>query len=120
MQRLRSILATTGLALLLPAAGMAQTPDDLADMTPEERREYVRGLSDEERQALREQQRARRENMSDEEREAVRQQRKERKQQRRETWNDMTEEEKAAARQRFRDRRHAPRRQQETESEPQQ
>ena len=133
MQALRSVIAIFGLALLIPTAGLTQVPDGLEGMTPEQRREYVQGLSEDERQALRKQLRAqwdamseeertvaRRDqadrraankeakrkqwdSMSEEEREAARTQRETQKQKRREIWNNLSDEEKAAARQRTRD-----------------
>jgi hypothetical protein len=136
MQALRSIIAifaVSGLALLISTVGHTQIPEGLESMTPEQRREYVQGLSDDERQALRKQLRAqwdamseeertaaRRDqadrraankeakrkqwdSMSEEEREAARAQRETQKQKRREIWNNLSDEEKAAARQRTRD-----------------
>ena len=47
MKALRLITALTGLALLIPVAGMAQSVDDLKDMEPQERREYMQSLSPE-------------------------------------------------------------------------
>ena len=135
MNTLRLILAASGLALLLPSASIADLAAELDEMSPEERREYVQSLSEQDRQKLREQKRAEwqatsdeerqaareryqrnREknraimrdnwdNMSDEEREAARQQYKEREAQRREIWNNMSDEEKAVARQRMQEQR---------------
>lgn len=134
MKTLRLIVALSGLALLAPAA-FAQSIDDLKEMSPEERREYVQGLSDEQRQALKAEQKARWDSMSDEERKAARREMNERRQlnrdamrqkwdsmsdeereaarakrqaqreQHRETWNNMSDEEKAAARSQMRERR---------------
>jgi hypothetical protein len=135
MNTLRLILAASGLALLLPSVSFADVADGLDEMSPEERREYVQSLSEEDRQQLREQKRAewqamsdeeRRaardryqrnrdknraamrqnwENMSEEERAAARQQYKEREAQRREIWNNMSDEEKAVARERMQEQR---------------
>ena len=135
MYTLRLILAVTGLALLLPAVSLAESTDGLDEMSPEERREYIRGLSDDEREMLREQKRAEWqamsaedqqaaraqmqkkreknraamrqnwENMSEEERAAAREQYKAREAQRREAWKNMSDEEKAAARQRMQEQR---------------
>jgi hypothetical protein len=132
IRAITTLIAASGLALLLPSAGFAQTPEELEDMTPEQRREYVQGLSDEQRQALREQSRARWDAMSEEEREAARRkqaerraankeamrkqwdsmsgeereaaraQRKAQKERQREIWNNMSDEEKAVARERAR------------------
>lgn len=128
-----AIFALSGLALLIPTAGLAQVPEGLEGMTPEQRREYVEGLSEDERQALKKQLRAqwdamseeeraatRREQaerraankeaqrkqwdaMSEEEREVARAQREAQKQKQREIWKNMSDEEKAAVRQRQRD-----------------
>ena len=105
MQALRSLLpiiTASGLALLIPNAGLTQTPEGLEDMTPEQRRAYVQGLSDEERQALREQRRAQWDAMSNEERQSARQRRSERRNADREAmrqkWHSMSEEERDAAR----------------------
>jgi hypothetical protein len=116
MQKLRLILAVTGAALVLPLATSAQSVDDLREMSPQERREYIEGLSPEERETLRAERRAHRteqraamrehwQSLSDEEREAARQAHRERVEQRRQHWESMSEEDKAAARQRFRDHR---------------
>jgi hypothetical protein len=135
MNTLRLILAASGLALLLPSVSFADLADGLDEMSPEERREYIQNLSEEDRLQLREQKRAewqamsdeeRRaardryqrnreknraamrqnwENMSEEERAVARQQYKEREAQRRETWNNMSDEEKAVARQRMQEQR---------------
>lgn len=140
MQPLRSIttlIAASGLALLIPAAGFAQTPEGFDNMTPEQRRDYVQGLSDEDRQAFRDQRRAqwdamsaeeqraarqrqsehrnadreamrqKWDSMSEEEREAARAQRMARKEKNREVWNNMSDEQKNAARQRAREHRDA-------------
>lgn len=135
MQTLRLILTVAGAALALPLAVAAQSVDDLKDMSPQERRDYVEGLSAEEREALRAERRAQWESMSDEERaaagdrkrahraehraamhehwqslsaeerEAALQKHRERVEQRRQHWDSMSREDKAAARQRFRDHR---------------
>lgn len=130
-RRLTALVA--GFALLAPAVSMAQSIDELREMSPEERHEYIQSLSQEERQALAEQRRERWEAMtpeerdaarkqreenraamrehweslSEEERAAAREQRRERMEQRRETWENMSDEEKAAARQHMRERRDA-------------
>ena len=102
MRILHLLIATTGLVLLVPATGVAQSPDELADMSPEQRREYVQGLSETEREALREQRRAQWDAMSDEERDAARRERAERRdtsrEAMREKWDSMSEEERDAAR----------------------
>ena len=108
MQILRLILVASGLALLLPAASLADPAEGFNDMSPEQRREYVQGLSEEERQALREQKRAEWESMSEEERQALRRRQEENRANNRaamrENWEDMSEEERAAARQKNKER----------------
>lgn len=105
MQPVRAILtiiAASGLGLLIPVAGLAQVPDGLEDMTLEQRREYVQSLSGEEQQALREQLRAKWDGMSEEERQAARSKQSERRNANREAmrqqWESMSDEERAAAR----------------------
>ena len=109
MQTLRLIIAASALALLLPVAGSAQDADPLADMTREQRHEYLQGLSAEERQALRDQRRAQWNAMSEEERREARGRMKNRRDLNRgamrEQWNSMSEEERAAARQNFKAQR---------------
>jgi len=43
MHKIRLIIAASGLALLLPVAGLTQSTDEIKQMTPEQRREYVQG-----------------------------------------------------------------------------
>ena len=64
MKTLRLIVAATGMALLLPMSGAAQSLDELSELDPETRRAYVESLSEDERKALREQRRARWEAMA--------------------------------------------------------
>jgi hypothetical protein len=124
MQTLRLSCAATVVALALPLAASAQSLDDLRDMSPQERRDYIENLSPEAREALRaerdrkhaqraENRAAMREHwqsMSAEEREAARQKHREDAARRRQHWDSMSDEDKAAARQRFRDHRHDMRR----------
>jgi hypothetical protein len=109
MQTLRLIIAASGLALLLPAAAYAQSADEFDNMTPEQRREYVQGLSDAERQAWHEQRREQWAAMSDAERQAARKRLQERRDTNRgamrEQWNSMSEEERSAAREKYQERR---------------
>ena len=98
MQTLRLIIAASGLALLLPATGFAQSADDIMEMTPEQRQEYLQGLSGEERKAMGDQRRAEWDAMPEEERNALRERR-------RAQWDAMSEEERQAARGRMSDRR---------------
>ena len=77
-------------------------------MSPEERREYIKGLSEDERQMLREQKRAEWQAMSAEEQQAARlQMQKNREKNRaamRQNWENMSEEERAAAREQYKAR----------------
>lgn len=59
-------------AMLVPFGLQAQSLSDLQNMTPEERHTYLDSMSEQERQAKREQMRTRWEGMSDEERAAAR------------------------------------------------
>ena len=98
MKTLRLIAALTGLALLVPMAGMAQSLDDLKDMEPQERREYMQSLSPEERQALAEERRAQWDAMTPEEQATARKEMRERRDQNRaamrEHWESLSEEER--------------------------
>jgi len=80
MQVLPLILVASALTLLLPAVSLADPAEELNDMSPEQRREYVQGLSEDERRAHN--------------RAAMR-----------EHWENMSEEERAAARQPMREQR---------------
>ena len=91
MQTLRLMLVVTGAALALPLVVTAQPTDELRDMSPQERRDYVESLSPEERHALAEQRRAEWQSMSEEQRQAARAQR-------RSHWESMSDEERAAMR----------------------
>jgi predicted Co/Zn/Cd cation transporter (cation efflux family) len=102
MQTLRLSCAATVVALALPLAASAQSLDDLRDMSPQERRDYIENLSPEAREHW--------QSMSAEEREAARQKHREDAARRRQHWDSMSDEDKAAARQRFRDHRHDMRR----------
>jgi hypothetical protein len=97
---------------LLPVAAYSQeddgglTREKLSEMTPEERREAWENLSDEDKQAMREQMRARREQrraeweaMTPEEREAKREEMRKR-------MESMTPEQREAMRNRMERRRH--------------
>ncbi|MDJ0749615.1 MAG: DUF3106 domain-containing protein [Woeseiaceae bacterium] len=92
MQISRFVLAAALITMTLPA--FAEEADELATMTPDERREYIESLSDDERNALREQLRAKRDAMSDEERQALRDERRAR-------WEAMSDEERRTARERM-------------------
>ena len=90
------------LALLIPTAGLTQVPEGLEGMTPEQRREYVQGLSDDERQALKKQLRAQWDAMSEEERTAARRDQADRraanKEAMRKQWDSASEEEREVMR----------------------
>ena len=102
MKTLRLIAALSGLALLVPVAGMAQSPDDIKDMSPQERQEFLQSLSPEERQGLAQQRRAQWDAMTPEERDVARKEmrklREENRAAMREHWESLSEEERAAAR----------------------
>jgi hypothetical protein len=54
MQKLRLILLASGLALILPVSGHAQSVSDLENLSPEDRRAYIESMSPDERAAMRE------------------------------------------------------------------
>jgi len=117
MQKIRLILLASGLALVMPISGYAQSISDIANLSPEDRRAYMESMSPDERAAMREKwhnerasmsdeeraafkanRRAQWESMSDEERAAIRAKRQENHAKRREKWQSMSDEERAAAR----------------------
>ena len=105
MHTIRKILLVSCAFLLIPFAASAQSMDDIKEMSPEDRRAYVEGLSEEERTALREKRRAEFESLSDEEKQAMREKRAGHRDGRnreamRERWESMSEEERAAAKDR--------------------
>ena len=99
-------------AMLVPLGLQAQSLSDLQNMTPEERHTYLDSMSEQERQAKREQWRAEREAMSEQERAAMREQmraqresmsdeeRQAMRDRMRAHWDGMSEAERAAARNR--------------------
>ena len=52
MKTLRLVAVISGFALLAPVIGMAQSLEELKEMSPQERQEYMQNLAPEERQAL--------------------------------------------------------------------
>ena len=78
-------------ALMLPLGLQAQSLTDFQDLSPEEQRAYWDSMSDEERNAKREQWRAERDAMSEEDRAAMREQMRARR-------DAMSDEERAAMR----------------------
>lgn len=54
MQTRRLILLASGLAMLLPVTGYAQSLAEIQDLSPEERRTYMDSMSPDERTAMRE------------------------------------------------------------------
>ena len=96
-QPTRFLAITLSAALLaLPLGLQAQSFSEFHDMSPEEKRAYLDGLSEQERQAKREQWRAERDAMSDEERAAMHAERMARREEMRAHWNELSEEEKQA------------------------
>ena len=99
-------------ALLVPLGLQAQSLSDFQNMTPDERRSYLDSMSEQERQAKREEWRAERDAMSEEERAAMRdkmraqreamseEERRAMREQMRSRWEVMSDEERAAARNR--------------------
>ncbi len=105
MRTIRGKFVALSIALLLPLAVSAQSFDDIKEMSPEDRRAYIEGLSDEDRSALREERRAKFDSMSDEERQAMREKRRAGSDERRARWESMSDEERTAARERHTDRK---------------
>ena len=91
-------LALSSALLTLPVAAQAQSLSEFHDLTPDEKRDYWDSLSEQERQAKREQWRAEREAMSDEERAAMHAERMARREEMRAQWNALSDEEKQARR----------------------
>lgn len=81
--------------MLVPLGLQAQSLSDFQNLTPEERRAYWDGMSEQERQAKRDQWHAERQAMSDEERAATREQMRAR-------WDSMSEEERQPKREQMR------------------
>jgi hypothetical protein len=81
--------------MLVPLGLQAQSLSDFQNLTPEERRAYWDGMSEQERQAKRDQWHAERQAMSDEERNAMREKMRARR-------DSMSDEERRAAREQMR------------------
>ena len=92
----------TSAMLTLPIALQAQSLSEFHNMSPGEKRAYMDSLSEQERQAKREQWRAERDAMSDEERAAMHAERMARREQYRARWNALSDEEKQAKREAMR------------------
>ena len=91
-------VALSSALLALPLCLHAHSLAEFHDLSPDEKRAYMDGLSEQERQAKREQWRAERDAMSDEERAAMHAERMARREEMRARWNELSEEEKAARR----------------------
>ena len=91
-------LALSSALLALPFAAQAQSLSDFHNLTPEEKRDYWDSLSEQERQAKREQWRAERDAMTDEERAAMHAERMAKREEMRAQWNALSDEEKQARR----------------------
>ncbi len=91
-------LALSAALLALPFATQAQSLSEFHNLTPEEKRDYWDSLSEQERQAKREQWRAERDAMSDEERAAMHAERMAQRDEMRAGWNALSDEEKQARR----------------------
>ena len=90
----------------LPMTAAAQSYEELRAMTPEDRRQYIESMSDDERKAMREQWRAEFDALPEEEKQAIREERKARAKERRAAARarmaEMTPEEREAAREKHR------------------
>ena len=95
-------VALSSALLALPLGLQAQSFAEFHDMSPEAKRAYMHSLSEQERQAKREQWRAERDAMSDEERAAMHAERMARREEMRARWNELSEEEKQARREAMR------------------
>jgi hypothetical protein len=111
MRTIQEILLVSSLSLLLPFAALAQSISDVQALSPEDRREYMESMSDDERNAMREKWRAEFEQLPEDQKMAIREQRaanrngKNRGRDReamKQRWDAMSEEERAAAKERRR------------------
>ena len=75
MRTIQEILLVSSLSLLLPFAALAQSISDVQALSPEDRREYMESMSDDERNAMREKWRAEYEQLPDDQKMAIREQR---------------------------------------------
>ena len=106
MQTIQKILIVSGL-ILLPFAGSAQSITDIQNMDPDERRVFMESMLNDERTAMREKWRTEFDGMSDEEKQAIRQKRSANRGDggrdrtaMRERWESMSDEERAQAKER--------------------
>ncbi len=105
MNKFRLMIITSGLALFLPVSGIAQSVTDFSELSPEDRRALMQGMSEEERQAKREQWRSELDGMPEADRKALREKMAANRPHRgerdraamRERWESMSDEERAAA-----------------------
>lgn len=95
-------VALSSALLALPLALPAHSLAEFHNLGPDEKRAYMDSLSEQERQAKREQWRAERDAMSDEERAAMHAERMARREEMRARWNELSEEEKQARREAMR------------------
>lgn len=104
MKKFRLMLMISGLTMLFPVAGIAQSVGEISELSPEDRRAYMQSMSEEERQAKRAEWRAEMEAMPEADRKAIREKMGANRPQRggrdreamRERWNSMSDEEWAA------------------------
>ncbi len=105
MKKFRLLIMMSGLALLLPVTGIAQSVSDISELSPEDRRAYMQSMSEDERRAKREEWRAQMQAMPEADRNAMREKMAASRPQRgnrdreamRERWESMSDEERAAA-----------------------
>ena len=95
-------VALSSALLALPLGLQAQSLSEFHDMSPDEKRAYMDSLSEQEREAKREQWRAERDAMSDEERAAMHAERMARREEMHARWNELSEDEKQARREAMR------------------
>lgn len=105
MKKCRLLLMISGLSLLFPVAGIAQSVGEISELSPEDRRAYMQSMSEDERKAKRAEWRAELDAMPEADRKAIRKKmaadRPERgdgnREARRERWESLSDEERAAA-----------------------
>ena len=72
MKKFRLLIMMSALTLLVPVTGIAQSVSDISELSPEDRRAYMQSMSQEERQAKREQWRTEMDAMPEADRKAMR------------------------------------------------
>ncbi len=92
-------------ALLLPLGATAQSLSELQELSPQDRRAYFDAMSPEEREAKRGELKTERDAMSDDERQVMRDRQRASHDKRRAEWDSLSDEERDARREQMRGRR---------------